>query len=305
MTPVRWANPWAVLGLALFVLVADQWTKVAAIEHLANPAHPMVVIGDGELSVGQLFAARGVSADELATAVSQRHIWLQDKARDLRADMPVANAIVPRQLLVLDGTGFPAPRRLRAQAGDESRDLADLIAEQFRVDRSGAQKLLDAGVWRATRPVDDVAAIPRTGHPVALLIREIRVVDGFMTLVYAENPGAAWGFMRSASPTVRQVFFSVISLLASVAMIWAIWSGWMGSALSTWALGLVLGGAIGNLIDRGMYQVVVDFILNFVGEHRWPVYNVADIGISVGVGLILLELFLQRGDDAEPSQHAG
>jgi signal peptidase II len=66
----------------------------------------------------------------------------------------------------------------------------------------------------------------------------------------------------------------------------------------------VLSGAVGNLIDRNVHTIVVDFILNFVGEHRWPVYNVADIGISVGVVLILIELLLHRPTAAGPSSES-
>ncbi|MCO4761008.1 MAG: signal peptidase II [Myxococcales bacterium] len=288
----RWR--WPVLLMALALVGVDQWTKYAAIEHLASSVHPMVVAADGQRTVGQLFSSRGVSDGPLAAAIGQRWVWQYDKDTELKADMSLAGIDAPRQLIALAGTGFPAPRRLRVTAADAKRSLGDVIAERWRVAPADTGALLAGGVYRAKDVISSASAVPPAGTQIALLSREINVISGFMKLVYAENPGAAWGVMREMSAGFRVAFFSLISLLASLGMIWAIWTGWMGSTLGSWALGGVLSGAIGNLIDRNMHTIVVDFILNFVGEHRWPVYNVADIGISVGVILILGELLLRR-----------
>jgi|GEM_PF-566355 len=294
-TTSRFANPWAVLALAVVVLVVDQWTKVLAIDNLASPAHPMVVQGDGRAPMKSLLTGRGLTPDEVDERVASRQVWLFKKADGLRADMKLDSKDTPRQLLATTGTGLPPPRRLRVYAGAGHSDLGGLIQTQWRVPPDRVDAVLQEATWRAVDVVRKADEVVDSHTLVAVVQRDIAWVDGFMKMVYAENPGAAWGFMRDASPTLRTAFFSIIALIAALGMIWAIWTGWMGSALGTWALGAVLGGAVGNLIDRGMYQVVVDFVLNYVGEYRWPVYNVADIGISVGVVLILLELFVQRG----------
>lgn len=293
MQSVRYANPWAVVALAIGVLAADQWTKAAAIEALASPSHPMVVTADGAATAATLFAGRGVGEAELTAAISKRHLWIYVPADNLRSDLPLGDAKVPSQLVALQGTGYPPPRRVRVHRGDKAKTLGEMLARELRVDAENIGQLMKNTVFSARQPVRARSDVPAAGHLAVLMVREKVWIPGFMKMVYAENPGAAWGFMSTSNPTLRQLFFSAIALVAAVAMLFAIWTGWMGSAPGTWALGAVLGGAVGNLIDRVRYQVVVDFVLNFVGEHRWPVYNVADIGISVGVGVILIALFLQ------------
>ena len=131
MTRTRHANPWAVFALSALVLIADQWTKVIAIDTLASPAHPLVVTGDGTSSAGSLLAARGLNSEEISSAIGQRYLWVYVKAVGLKAGMPMNGADTPRQLLALDGTGFPPPRRLTSRAGDDERTLGQVIAEQW------------------------------------------------------------------------------------------------------------------------------------------------------------------------------
>lgn len=291
---------WPVLFFAVLLLFADQWTKSAAIANLASPVHPMVVAADGTKTVRQLLEGRGVSEGEVAAAVGQRLIWRYDLAKGLSGDSKLDGIDAPRQLVATTGTGFPPPRRLRIDAADAERTLGEVVAARWRVAPEAVEALLKTDTYRARDVIQRATEVLPAKSQVVLLSREIKVVDGFMKLVYAENPGAAWGVMRELDASVRVAFFTLIGLLASIGMIWAIWTGWMGSTLTTWALGGVLSGAVGNLLDRNIHTIVVDFILNFVGEHRWPVYNVADIGISVGVALILLELLLHRPPAPEP-----
>ncbi len=297
----RIVNPWPILALAALTLILDQWSKVWVIDNLASPVHPMTVVADGERTVADLLATRGIDAAELEVMAGRRHVWIYRRAKGLKADQALSTPGTPQQLIALEATGFPPPRRMRVFPADQAATLGELAAKQWRIDADAVQAVLDGPIY-AARDVAAPALVPGKGHLVAVLSRDIEWIPSFMKLVYAENPGAAWGFMRDASPSLRKAFFSAIALLASIGMIWAIFTGWMGTALGTWALGPVLGGALGNLVDRNLYNIVVDFILNYVGEHRWPVYNVADIGITVGVILILLELFLSRGQ--EPAEVA-
>ena len=118
------------------------------------------------------------------------------------------------------------------------------------------------------------------------------VVPGFFDIVFVLNPGAAFGFLASLSDQVRNPFFIVISLLAVILIVFYHTRYLQSHPLVSVALGLVLGGALGNLIDRLYYGMVVDFLDVHLGKYHWPAFNVADSAISVGVGLMILDMLL-------------
>lgn len=117
----------------------------------------------------------------------------------------------------------------------------------------------------------------------------VSVVDGFWRHRYVENKGAAWGLFANASESFRVPFFLLVSLGAVVFIIGFYRKLTDDQRLMVWALALVFGGAIGNLIDRLHLSYVVDFIDWYVGQHRWPTFNVADAGITSGVVLLMWE----------------
>jgi len=129
-----------------------------------------------------------------------------------------------------------------------------------------------------------VDAVLSRGQSVSLL-------DGFLRLVYVRNSGAAFGVFRGTGTPL--VF---VSVAASVLVLLYLLLVPPERASSRRALALVLGGAIGNMIDRvGRAGEVIDFIDMGVSERlRWPAYNVADIAVTVGVLLLVLE-FLWDG----------
>ena len=303
MTPVRAANPWAVLTLATAVLVGDQLSKQWAIDALASPVHPMVVAGDGAADVVALMAGRGVGQDELARSIADRRLWRYVPTGALGPDAVLGDPRTPSQLVTTAAVGLPGPRRWLAPPGPADAAIGPSIAEQWRVAETDVPALLATSL-RSGRPIIALRDVPSSDERVVMLHRDVPVIAGFTRLVYAENPGAAWGFMRHVEPPLRIGFFLLTSALASIAMVWAILTGWMGTSLSTWAVGAVLGGAVGNLVDRAAHGVVIDFILHSFGEFHWPVYNVADIGITVGVILILVELFVQRSSAPAPAGQA-
>lgn len=136
-----------------------------------------------------------------------------------------------------------------------------------------------------------------TEHPCRGVARSacptLTVVEGFWYWRYVENPGAAWGFLRNADPSVRIPFFYLISVLAVVFIISFYRKLEDDKRMTMVALSLVFGGAIGNFIDRLHLAYVIDFIDMFIGTYHWPTYNVADSAISVGVGLLMLEWLLE------------
>ncbi len=134
--------------------------------------------------------------------------------------------------------------------------------------------------------------------------RFVSVVDGFFRLKYAENPGAAWGLLRNASPTFRIPFFIIVSLLAIGLIVWFFRRIEPHKKLLPLAISLVLGGALGTLVDRVRMGKVVDFVdlfITFGGEEKhWPTFNVADAAITVGVALLIIEMFI--GYKKEPKE---
>lgn len=125
--------------------------------------------------------------------------------------------------------------------------------------------------------------------PQRMSIREIPLIANYLDFQYAENCGGAWGLLHGASEAVRRPFFLLVTV-GAIAFIVHLYRGLeKGNTATKWALPLVLGGAIGNLVDRVRLGYVVDFIHMHFKTHHWPTYNVADIAITVGIGLMLLE----------------
>ncbi|RYE93134.1 MAG: signal peptidase II, partial [Myxococcales bacterium] len=124
----------------------------------------------------------------------------------------------------------------------------------------------------------------------------VRVVDHF-NLVLAHNKGGAGSFLSTTPDAFRMPFFLGVSSLAIVAMVVFYRRVLPGQWALRWGLPLMLGGALGNLVDRVRYGHVIDFLQVYArigGQTRyWPTFNVADIAISVGVGLLGIDLIQQ------------
>ncbi len=137
--------------------------------------------------------------------------------------------------------------------------------------------------------------------PRYLALHEFRpLLDGFLSLSHVRNRGAAFGLLSDANLPHQGVLFSVVSLLALGAI--AVYSLKLpaGSRLPQTALALVLGGAVGNLIDRVRHGYVLDFIHVYWKQFQWWDFNVADSCISIGVALLLLDVVLSPQGTAEP-----
>jgi signal peptidase II len=120
----------------------------------------------------------------------------------------------------------------------------------------------------------------------------VEVVDGFFAFTLVLNPGLAFGFL-SATPPEWRWLVALLSLAALAALL-----GLASRLLLTGgrpvavALGLIFGGAAGNLVDRSRFGAVVDFIDIYWKSYHWPAFNIADSAISVGVGLLALKLLV-------------
>ncbi len=120
----------------------------------------------------------------------------------------------------------------------------------------------------------------------------ITIIDGFFNFIYAENRGAAWGMFGSWSPSIRVPFFIAITVVAMGVLSFVYKKLKEEQIFLQIAFSLIAGGAIGNFIDRVFIRHVVDFIDWHIGKHHWPTFNIADVAISIGMVLILLDMFL-------------
>ncbi len=137
---------------------------------------------------------------------------------------------------------------------------------------------------------------PCRGRPEAC--PAVEVVPGFWRHRYVENPGAAWGLLANASERVRAPFFLAVSLVAVAFIVGYVRRLDDTQRLLTLALSLVLGGAIGNLLDRLHRAYVIDFIDWYVGDAHWPTFNLADAAITAGVALMFIDGLRERRTSA-------
>lgn len=128
---------------------------------------------------------------------------------------------------------------------------------------------------------------------IGLWDRPIDVIPGFFDIVHTENPGIAFGLLAESSGPWRSVLLIGFSLVVLAVIATMLLRGTHSVALRS-GLGLVLGGAFGNLYDRIVNRTVTDFLEFHAGSHYFPAFNVADSAISVGAGLLLLDMWLTR-----------
>ena len=140
----------------------------------------------------------------------------------------------------------------------------------------------------------------------------IVVIQDHLSLTLAYNRGGAWGLLQNASEMIRRPFFLAVSALAIAFIVSLYGRLGAGQRALKWGLPLVLGGALGNLSDRIIRSSVIDFIdfrANWIESmnhgigkavhgwgitDHWPTFNVADVSICVGVGLMALDMFVSK-----------
>lgn len=128
----------------------------------------------------------------------------------------------------------------------------------------------------------------------------IKIIPGFFDLTHVRNKGAAFGILAGAQGTWRSVFFIVVTLVALAVIAFLIKRAQERPSLI--AFSLIGGGAVGNLIDRLRFGEVVDFIEWYYRSYHWPTFNIADTAISVGVGLLAIEMLFSKPQKHVESQ---
>ena len=124
-------------------------------------------------------------------------------------------------------------------------------------------------------------------------------VNSFINLTHHKNPGAAWSFLAAAGGWQRWFFIALASVVSVVLVVWLWRIRKERQAILSVGLALVLGGAIGNLIDRIVSGEVTDFIQVLFGSWAFPSFNVADAGISVGAAFLIIDALFFSGRDQQ------
>lgn len=119
-----------------------------------------------------------------------------------------------------------------------------------------------------------------------------KVIDGFFSLTLVMNSGVAFGVFSGINSVYKAWVLLAVSGITAVAVVIYYFYDQALTLFSRLALALVVGGALGNIIDRWRYHKVVDFLDFYWGDYHFPAFNVADCAISIGVSLLLCEVLL-------------
>lgn len=212
------------------------------------------------------------------------------------------------------GAGVPAPSPATG-ATPLSTGPAELSGTSSPPSRVPAPSFVFFGILSALSLLADV--LSKAWAEIALTERALTgspivLIEDHLALALAYNPGGAWGLLQNADETIRRPFFFMVSVVA-IAFIVSLY-GRLGRSqwALRWGLPLVLGGALGNLSDRITRNSVIDFIdyraewvrrinelvasgVNSWGvTDHWPTFNVADISICIGVGLMAVDMVTSR-----------
>ena len=165
---------------------------------------------------------------------------------------------------------------LRAELSGTSDEEIDDIASRFALSSDR----------RRLRP----DSILSEGQTIIILRRTITVIDGFWDFRYARNTGAAWSLFADMNETYRRPFFAIVSVIAVVLVFFLVRKVEDKQTGLLFGLALIVGGAVGNLIDRFRFGYVVDFIHWYYKDTHWPTFNIADAAITVGAVLVIYSM---------------
>lgn len=197
---------------------------------------------------------------------------------------------------------------------DSAPETETVSSEQdydLRAEQTPAKYILFAVVTVVFTAIDQWTKI-LVQRNIGPLSEEVQVIEGFLSFVHAENPGAAFGMFGDSE--YRMYFFGVFTVIALGVLGRMLYELPRDDRFQNVALGLIGSGAIGNAIDRVMKQSVTDFIRVYTenptlkemlinspyGSAEWPSFNVADAAIVVGMGMFVIHwLFLEKDEDDE------
>lgn len=311
-------------------LVLDLWSKHWADTQLADAYHPLPVQvseADAGKSLADLLAGYFdlPSAEVESTLIG--HVRLLDAPGGFDAGDKVYAAGGPGQgvrgfdvfwrgpdepprYLHMSDRRFVSDWLARVATGDDLSAvregaigwLEELTFEQWLLRNIAGLSEGDAAevVAKHTHPVRPQVQVLGADHQVQagetylVTSRQIDVMGDWFKFTYAENPGAAFGFLRGLEPGLRFAVFVTLTCIAFVFILFITLRLPASARLIHFAMGGILAGAAGNFVDRIRYGYVIDFIDMDLGFMHWPTYNVADIAIAIGVIILVGDMLFNK-----------
>jgi signal peptidase II len=126
------------------------------------------------------------------------------------------------------------------------------------------------------------------------LYHSITIIPGFFNITHIHNPGGAFGFMAHQDSSLRKLLFIFLSSSAICVIFYFYINSSKTHPFLASGFALILGGAIGNLIDRIRFGKVVDFLDFYIHNYHWPAFNIADSAITVGVTIFIFHLLFKK-----------
>ena len=308
---------YTMLALTLiFGVTLDQWTKTWADSSLGTVEHPVpvrVTIAEAGQTLGNILQRRFALSDADLVELSERGpagLSQLFEEKRLLADARAFPVYADKPRLAYywvfhHGTYEMPPRRVPNAAnalahldrfGHES--LEDYLRHALPyLGDSKFANVVPEWVFPVIHTPIPIEAEVREGEMYLLLHRNVSLIDGFLQLRYTENPGAAWGLLSEQSADFRRGFFLSVSIIAFLVLGVLFFRAGPAQHISAVGFAWILAGAIGNFIDRVRFEYVIDFIDMYTGDLHWPTYNIADVEISIGVILLLVEAF-RLGQDS-------
>ncbi|MGE0548465.1 MAG: signal peptidase II [Kofleriaceae bacterium] len=161
--------------------------------------------------------------------------------------------------------------------------VVSLVADQItKIWARHSLPVEGSGCGTVTNVVEAINSGRCHGKPVPL-------ISGLWEWKLSMNPGSAFGLFSSQDSA--RIFLSIVGIAIVGWIIWTVHKARPEQKLLNWALALLVGGAVGNLIDRIYFGVVTDFVLWRYENHSWPVFNIADVVLVIGIGLWFIEIY--------------
>lgn len=327
-----------ITAIALVTLWADLASKRWAEDNLASWDHLLPVMAeeaDATLTVGDMFRKRftnisdaelGGNIIELAPAmalgpddrlyekigspvpdITGFFVFDNGDLTSFARRLDLVNRLELERNLMKSNPDIPFPSA-RKQISEQLAQVSvrDFVGTKF--DHLSSNELtvtIDKGLFPIPRNIASVKvdSTPKPGQIYLLSKRMIVVIPEFFDFSYVENPNGAWGLLSNLSDKTKRIVFLTLHSLAMLAMFFLVVHPPINGWFPIIVIGAIFGGGLGNFVDRAMMTYVVDFIHMYWRDLHWPRYNIADIGISVGVvGLLLISLIHQPKTKNEEKQ---
>lgn len=138
-------------------------------------------------------------------------------------------------------------------------------------------------------------AIKMLVHSNYQLSESTPVIPNFFNLTYVRNLGAAFGLLAQSHPEFRKIFFAIMPPIACIVIFFILKSAPESDKLQIYSLSFIMGGALGNYLNRMFYGYVIDFLdFHLFYKYNWPAFNIADVAIVSGVGMLLFQMLRDK-----------